>query len=221
MSKYNVYAQRLDTAFKEARDEYTAAYTALQQAQQANREAGAWRSDDSAEEKQRRVTRAALAVHDAEAAFSEASARVWPEFNRKRRAIRTELEKEIGAASIADPAAIDNNALELMKTGVLSAADYSAFVEKYDSNATMLKLIAHYAHEAAGATENRQEAAALNSIAVTCQSGQGAVLRAWDDLSKVADYCSGQKYDGAREQPTHIVNMSARWEQFSGAVENF
>jgi len=77
MSQFNIYARKLDTAFKEARSEYNTAFRALQEAQQASRDANAWKPGDSAEEKQIRTTRAALKLHDAEATFDEVSARVW------------------------------------------------------------------------------------------------------------------------------------------------
>lgn len=104
MSQFNIYARRLDTAFKEARSEYNTAFRALQEAQQASRDANAWKPGDSAEEKQVRTTRAALKLHDAEAAFSEVSARVWDNFKATRRTIRAELEQAVRAANIANPA---------------------------------------------------------------------------------------------------------------------
>ena len=41
MSEFNIYARKLDTAFKEARSEYNTAFRALQEAQQASRDAKA------------------------------------------------------------------------------------------------------------------------------------------------------------------------------------
>ena len=221
MSQFNIYARKLDTAFKEARSEYNTAFRALQEAQQASRDANAWKPGDSAEEKQVRTTRAALKLHDAEAAFNEVSARVWDNFKATRRTIRAELEQAVRAANIANPDAIDNNALELMKTGVLSPADYSAFMERFDSNPTMLKLVGHYAAEAAKTTDSRREAAALNAIALDCQSGEGAVMRAWDSISAISDSCGdGDGY--RRKSPGVIVSMSEKWDDLAGeAVENF
>lgn len=150
------------------------------------------------------------------------SARVWDNFKATRRTIRAELEQAVRAANIANPDAIDNNALELMKTGVLSPADYSAFMERFDSNHTMLKLVGHYAAEAAKTTDSRREAATLNAIALDCQSGEGAVMRAFDDLSKVSDYCRGERYEGDKFRPGHTANMSEYWDSLAGeAVENF
>lgn len=222
MSKFNIFARKLDTAFKEARSEYNTAFRALQEAQQASRDANAWRPGDSAEEKQVRTARAALKLHDAEAAFNEVNARVWDNFNATRRTIRAELEQAVRAANIANPDAIDNNALELMKTGVLSPADYSAFMERFDSNPTMLKLVGHYAAEAAKAADDRKQAATLNAIALDCKNGESAVMRAFDDLSKVSDYCRGERYEGAPVRPEHTANMSEYWDSLAGeAVENF
>lgn len=168
-----------------------------------------------------RTTRAALKLHDAEAIFNEVSARVWDNFKATRRTIRAELEQAVRAANIANPDAIDNNALELMKTGVLSSADYSAFMERFDSNHTMLKLVGHYAAEAAKTTDSRREAAALNAIALDCQSGEGAVMRAWDSISAISDSCGdGDGY--RRKSPGVIVSMSEKWDDLAGeAVENF
>lgn len=168
-----------------------------------------------------RTTRAALKLHDAEAIFNEVSARVWDNFKATRRTIRAELEQAVRAANIANPDAIDNNALELMKTGVLSPADYSAFMERFDSNHTMLKLVGHYAAEAAKTTDSRREAAALNAIALDCQSGEGAVMRAWDSISAISDSCGdGDGY--RRKSPGVIVSMSEKWDDLAGeAVENF
>ena len=222
MSKFNTYAQQLDAAFKTARSEYVEAYQRFQQAQQANCRANAWTPNESAAEKQVKTARAALALHDAEAAFTEASARVWGDFKTTRRMLRAELEREVRAANLANPDAIDNNALELLKSGVLTSDDYAAFMEKYDSNPTMLKLLAHYAAEAAKATDSRREAATLNAFSIDCQSGQSAVLRAFDDICKISDYCRGEKHVGDQIRPEHAVNMSSRWEELtSEAVENF
>ena len=108
-----------------------------------------------------------------------------------------------------------------MKTGVLSPADYSAFMERFDSNPTMLKLVGHYAAEAAKAADDRKQAAALNAIALDCQSGEGAVMRAWDSISAISDSCGdGDGY--RRKSPGVIVSMSEKWDDLAGeAVENF
>ena len=140
MSEFNIFAKRLDEAFRKSCSEYNAAFHALECAQQASRDANAWRLGDSAEEKQVRTARAALKLHDAEATFNEVSARVWDNFKATRHTIRAELEQAVRTADIVNPDAINNNALELMKSGVMTSDDYAAFVKKYGNNPTMLRL---------------------------------------------------------------------------------
>lgn len=216
MSEFNIYARKLDTAFKEARSEYNTAFRALQEAQQANRDANAWKPGDSAEEKQVRTTRAALKLHDAEAIFNEVSARVWDNFKATRRTIRAELEQAVRTADIVNPDAINSNALELMKSGVMTSGDYAAFVKKYGNNHTMLRLISHYSAEAAKAQDNSGEAVALNAISEACQSWKGKVLQKYDDLS---DYCGNIT---GHEEPDEVSRVSEKWDELSlNAVENF
>lgn len=212
MSEFNIYARKLDTAFKEARSEYNTAFRALQEAQQASRDANAWTPGDS----EARIDCAAVGLHDAEATFNEASARVWDNFKSTRRTIRAELEQAVRTADIVNPDAINSNALELMKSGVMTSGDYAAFVKKYGNNPTMLRLISHYSAEAAKAQDNSGEAVALNATSEACQSWKGKVLQKFDDLS---DYCGDIT---GHEEPDEVSRVSEKWDELSlNAVENF
>nr|DAD98950.1 MAG TPA: hypothetical protein [Siphoviridae sp. ctOba29] len=216
MSEFNIFAKRLDEAFRKSCSEYNAAFHALECAQQASRDANAWRPGDSAEEKQVRTARAALKLHDAEATFNEVSARVWDNFKATRRTIRAELEQAVRTADIVKPDAINSNALELMKSGVMTSDDYAAFVKKYGNNPTMLRLISHYSAAAAKAQDGSSEAAALNSISDACQSWKGKALQKFDDLS---DYCGNIT---GREEPDEVSGMIEKWDELSlNSVENF
>lgn len=216
MSKFNIFAKRLDEAFRKSSSEYNAAFHALECAQQASRDANAWKPGDSAEEKQARIDCAAVKLHDAEAAFSEVSARVWDNFKTTRHTIRAELEQAVRTANIVNPDAINNNALELMKSGVMTSVDYAAFVRKYGNNPTMLRLISHYSAEAAKAQDNSGEAVALNSISDACQNWKGKVLQKFDDL---LDYCGNIT---GHEEPDEVSGMIEKWDELSlNSVENF
>lgn len=146
---------------------------------------------------------------------------MWPDFNRKRAELRADLEKAIAADSIVDPAALDNNAVYLMDSGTMTAADYAAFAEKYSGNHTMLTLIAAHAN-AAAATAEPQERAVLNLVYNDCKDGNSTAMRAFDELSQVANRCSGQRYDGCKDSNAVIVEMGARWEELTAnAIEEF
>lgn len=223
MSRYNTYARQLDAAFKTARDEYAAAYSSLEQARQADTDAKAWRPNDNEEDKRLRIATAGLELNKSDAAFKIAEARIWPEFDAKCKELRKELEKDVQKNSLANPDAIDANALELLKSGALTVEDYSAFSEKYSGNSTMLKLVAKYALEASEKTDDVEDAAALRLLSDNCKTGMGTVLRAWNELEGVASYCSGRGGSSRTAiDPTHIISMGKWWEELAGqSIENF
>lgn len=223
MTKYNVYAKQLDAAFRTARDEYAKSYAELQAAQQANEDAGAWRPDDDAANKQLRVATTALELNKAEAAFKITETKVWPEFDAKCKELRKELEKDVQKDSLANPDAIDANALELLKSGALTVEDYYSFAERYESNATMLRVISKYALDASENADDTKNAVALRILSDNCKTGMGTVLRAWNELEGVASYCSGRGGSSRTAiDPTHIISMGKWWEELAGqAIENF
>lgn len=214
MSKYNSYARNLDAAFRAARGEYTAVYNELTKAKENASAAGL----DAV--KQQIAT---LQLQEAETKMRQEAARIWTEFDAKAADLRRALEKEVQTSNLADPSAIDSNAVELMKTGVLTVDDYFGFADRYDGNPTMLKLIGHYAKEAADSADDRKDRVALTVLAQDCAKGAGKTLKAWDSLMTAANYCSGRGGSGNRRTtPGVTLSMGEWWEQLSGEiVENF
>lgn len=66
-------------------------------------------------------------------------------------AIRREYAKTVGQQFAVDPKQIDANALELLRSGIMKASEYSSMMEnaKIQGNYTMVRLIARYAADAA------------------------------------------------------------------------
>ena len=224
MSKYNQYAKRLDTAFKTAREEYMEAWTKLQAAQKANTDAQAWRAETYRGENDLRRQRARAQLLEAEHTFKAAESRVWAEFDRQKEAIRRDLESEVRATSTVDPDAIDTNALELLKSGILTADDIFSMVDKYDSNITMLRLISKTAKELAD--DKNTDTATRGQLYMLCsriRNGRNSTMRNFDDLVEISNYCSGRGGGGTqRTTPAHTVAMAGKWEELaSTAVENF
>ena len=151
------------------------------------------------------------------------AARIWAEFDAKAADLRCALEKEVQTSNLADPSAIDSNAVELMKTGVLTVDDYFGFADRFSENQTMLKLIGYYAKEAADGTDDRKDRVALTVLAQDCAKGTGKTLKAWDSMMTAANYCSGRGGNGNRRTtPGVTLSMGEWWEQLSGEiVENF
>lgn len=224
MSKYNQYAKRLDTAFKTAREEYKEAWNKLQAAQKANTDAQAWRAETYRGENDLRRQRARAQLLEAEHTFKAAESRVWAEFDRQKEEIRRDLESEVRATSTVDPDAIDTNALELLKSGILTADDIFSMVDKYDSNITMLRLISKTAKELAD--DKNTDTATRGQLYMLCsriRNGRNSTMRNFDDLVEISNYCSGRGGGGTqRTTPAHTVAMAGKWEELaSTAVENF
>ena len=213
-TKYNHFAKDLDAAFKAARNEYAAAYNAVEQTRKAMQDAG----QDALK---RQI--ATLQLQEAETKMRTEAARIWAEFDAKAADLRRALEKEVQTSNLADPSAIDSNAVELMKTGVLTVDDYFNFADKYSENVTMLKLIGYYTKEAADSADDRKDKVALTVLAQDCAKGTGKTLKAWDSMMTAANYCSGRGGSGNRRTtPGLTLSMGEWWEQLSGEiVENF
>lgn len=225
MSQYNKYAQRLDTAFKTAREEYMEAWNQLQAAQKANTDAQAWRAETYRGENDLRRQRAKAELLEAEHTFKATESRVWAEFDRQKEAIRRDLESDVRASSTVDPDAIDANALELLKSGILTADDIFSMVNKYDSNLTMLRLISKTAKELAD-DKQHTDAKTRGLFYTLCNqigNGKNSTMRNFDDLVEISNYCSGRGGGGTqRTTPAHTVAMAGKWEELaSTAVENF
>ena len=214
MSEFNHFAKELDAAFRTARSEYAAVYEELIKAKENASAAGL-----DAVKKQI----ATLQLQETEKKMRQETERIWTEFDAKAADLRRALEKEVQTSNLADPSAIDSNAVELMKTGVLTVDDYFSFADRYDGNPTMLKLIGHYAKEAADSADDRKDKVALTVLAQDCAKGTGKTLKAWDSMMTAANYCSGRGGSGNRRPtPGVTLSMGEWWEQLSGeTVENF
>ena len=213
-TKYNHFAKELDAAFRTARSEYAAVYDELTKAKENASAAGL-----DAVKKQI----ATLQLQEAENKMRTETERIWSVFDAKAAELRSALEKEVQTSNLADPSAIDSNAVELMKTGVLTVDDYFGFADRYDGNPTMLKLIGHYAKEAADSADDRKNKVALTVLAQDCAKGTGKTLKAWDSMMTAANYCSGRGGSGNRRPtPGVTLSMGDWWEQLSGeTVKDF
>lgn len=140
---------------------------------------------------------ATLQLQEAENSLRKEAARIWTEFDAK--------------------------AADLRRAFVLTVDDYFGFADRYDGNPTMLKLIGHYAKEAADSTDDRKDRVALTVLAQDCAKGTGKTLKAWDSMMTAANYCSGRGGNGNRRTtPGVTLSMGEWWEQLSGEiVENF
>lgn len=194
MSKYNRFAKDLDAAFKTSRDAYAKAYSQYAQAERAAKDAQRRAPDDTNYSYALRKAETEVERVEKKELFEEVRKNVWSVFNIKRAELRAELEKAIAADCITDPAALDTNAVYLLDSGTMTAAE----------------------------SAEPKERAALNQVYSDCKDGNGAIMRLWDDISHVANLCSGQRYEGCNDSPAVIVEMGEKWDELSAnVIENF
>ena len=220
MSKFNKYARELDAAFKEAREKYSALYEAFTRAKSRLDTANTWFQETYTGERAVKQARAKADFLEAEKALKDGE-NIWEAFMRRRDQIGRELAQAVKAGNVASPDAVDNNALELLKLGVLSGDDMLAMAEKFDSNPTMLKIIAKFAGEAAQ-DRGRSDRGTLYAVANKYRNGVSETMRAWESLVVGSNYHSGIGGGSRRRQPSHAVAMAEKWEECTAAlIENF
>lgn len=148
MSKFNDYARRLDTLAREnfqkynnAKEEYERACDKLEQYPQR------YGNVDHEYERKRLL---AMSAHAEAKAVFDVVKHEYADSLTEANKIRAELVNAIEADYTVDPAQLDNNTLELMKSGVLKPADYERFMNDAleNENHAMVRMIAKYAEEA-------------------------------------------------------------------------
>lgn len=141
MTRYNDYAKRIDAAARDALAVIVAADERVKRAEKLAQDANA--SHD------------ARRIHHAKGDLLDAQ----DEVRAARKSAENTLEiiggirKELGAAidrdNIVNESDVDAAAVELLRSGVMTPADYNAMANRFSSNRTMLRLCAKYAQDAA------------------------------------------------------------------------
>lgn len=229
MSKYNEFAKRLDEAFKAARGEYNAAMDEVAACEQAISRAKSMTTEEYAGEKMAKLRRAELALLEAKDNMNKAHIRVWDGFDSTVKTLKQELAEAIRQNNLANPDAVDNNTLELLKSGILTPDDCASLLDKYSDNATMTRLIFQYAEGKAkelakdtGSPSANAARMGFVSIGIRSKDGTTAISRKFDELCDVANICSQGHKNRPMSGASHIRTMCGKWEELAGhAIENF
>lgn len=149
MSKFNTFAQRVDSMAREAFTAYTEAKSEFEEAEK--------RHNDLPE--RRGVVDTQYAVKSARAAadFAEAKQKletIRRDMNMKINEvenIRRELAEAVERDCSVDPKQLDMATLELLKSGILRSAEFASLMRgaQEEDNVTMQRIIAKYAEDAA------------------------------------------------------------------------
>lgn len=215
MSKYNHYARDLDRAFTEARKTFFDARKNVQRAEADYERAVHWNGqEDYPGQKERHIFMAKADLEEAREMLRTVNSTVWAKLDSRKKELTAALQKDLDADGLADPGAVDGSALELMRSGVMSAADYHSFAERYADNRTMRRLVAHYAQEAAGKAQDLREHASFAQAAQICAD---STMQNWETLCGIMARCAGGR-PGRRGDPDFVAGMAAHWEDLAQSI---
>lgn len=216
MSKFNYIARKVDEIAREAFSEYVAAAERLKAAEAKKKEYPQRRGLVDAAY-MAKSTRAEADVLEAKEAIKAAKKRLESHADDLA-ALRRELAAQLDDAYSVDPAQLDGATLELLKSGILTANEYSKLLHEAQEkgNVTMIRLIGKYAADAADELtakygQSDSTARALRLVSHESRKNSSSeYLKAFDYVADV--------YNRAVNNP----GMIDHWEQLTAeTVENF
>lgn len=216
MSRFNGYARKADEIAKAAFEEYRKAEAGYKKAEAAAKQYPPRHGMVDAQYAAKSA-RAQADFLEAKQAYATAQ-RVFAESGRQFDGLRKELAAEIESAYSVDPAQLDNNTLELLKSGILTGSEYAKLLNAAQAagNPTMVRLVGKYAQDAADAAaakygQSDRAAAELRAIAYQSKTNTGSAhLEAFDYLADVYRRC------------TNNPGMIDHWDELTAqAVQNF
>lgn len=148
MTKFNHFARQIDETAKLAFREYRDAEHDFKKAQEQARKYPQRRGADARYTAQ--AARAQADLLEAKARL-DAAKRSFRDSGKQFEALRKELVAAVEKEFSADPAKLDGNTLELLKSGILTGREYKQLLAKAksDENPTLARLIGKYAGSAA------------------------------------------------------------------------
>lgn len=207
MGKFYNYAQRMNeiahATFAEYREKSDAVKAAESRYNAYPRRNGA---DSSYMAKS---ARAEADLAEARAQFEHCRRHLFEEQRRDIAVIRAELVEALNKEYAADPSKVDMQTLELLRSGIMSADEYSRLIDAAASNGnhTMVRLIAK---SAADMAEKATDTDAARSYRLVSHRGKGndsnEYLRAFDFLADTFDRCERN------------FALTPKWDELTSAV---
>ena len=211
MGKFYNYAQRMNeiahATFAEYREKSDAVKAAESRYNAYPRRNGA---DSSYMAKS---ARAKADLAEANAQFEHCRRHLFEEQQRDIAVIRAELVEALNKEYAADPSKVDMQTLELLRSGIMSADEYSRLIDAAASsgNHTMVRLIAK---SAADMAEKATDTDVARSYRLVSHRGKGndsnEYLRAFDFLADTFNRCERN------------FALSTKWDELTApVVESF
>lgn len=216
MSKYNEYAKRLDRAFQDVVQEYNDLILSVETAKRTVSSYADARSGIELAKKEAAITMLNATKEEA----SRNSRKLFEQFYRDVDGLTKELKAAAAKEYAVNPANVDANAMELLKSGIMTSSDYVAMVERFSNNTTMLRLIGKYAEEARKTTEEVAERQQFALVMSDARNKSAGVVERFERLAKTAKTYSGGRLP---DRAQYVQSMQKHWNEadIQTAIENF
>lgn len=210
MSKFNKYGKKLNEIAKTAFSNYEKLQATYAEAEAAYNKVPKDGSPAS--------MRAEADFLEAKASYDKARRDFGYDEMKAFKELRAELEAAVNDEFSVKPDQLDANTLELMKSGILTGNEYDRLMNAAQeaNNATMVRLIAKYADDAAEQIAQRYgptdtKAVQLRAVSYKSRGYSGdTYLQTFDELTNAFDRC------------THNTAMIGHWDDLTGeAVDQF
>ena len=207
MSKFNHFIRQINDIAAEAFKEYAAAETAYKNAE--SKKNAYPRRNGLGADYTAKSARYEADYAEALAAYDKFRKNGFYGYRQRMDEVRKEFVAAVESHFTADPAALDMATLELLKSGILSAAEYNRLMDKAinDNNHTMARMIGQHAKAAAENTTDRDTATALRSVSYKSNGMNGSnYVEAFDFVTHLYDRCSNNPA------------LYAKWDELAGEV---
>ncbi|MBR6656562.1 MAG: hypothetical protein IKL18_00095 [Oscillospiraceae bacterium] len=140
---------------------------------------------------------------------------VWNAFDERRGELTEMLVDELN--DTPDIISQEEMLSDIDKMGKESfpVIDLFLLLRKYERDPLMVHLIKKRAKEYEKTQDiDQEDRETLCEIIIRAKSGKCAVIQNWENLNRVADYCSGKAH-GQRENMEYITEMCGHWEDIT------
>lgn len=214
MSKFNTYAQRVDSMAREVFAEYTEAKSAFDTAEKRHRDlpqrSGFVPADYAA-----KSARAYADFVEAKKKLDDVKRSMAMKINEVE-SIGRELAEAVDHDCSVDPAQMDMATVELLKSGIMRPAEYAKLLQDAQNacNTTMVRIVARYAETAAAEAAERygqgdRQAVELRAVAHQGNANSG---RAQLDMFNVL-------YDAFKRTMNNPA-MIPKWNELTAPIVN-
>lgn len=205
--------------FKTARSNYSDALAELTNAKTSFEEASTSRKPEAYwGERANRVAAAKANYLEAKNIFENTSRSIWNDYKNTVSELTKELNEAVTAYYSVKPELVDDSALALLNSGIMTPDDIFRMGEKYSDNPTMRRLIADYAEKMANNAEFESDRVSLGKFSAELTHEKDNIIRDWNALVRTAEYCTGCRRNG--HGPDFVVSMNQHWDEMSEKIHN-